>query len=277
MITPKQKWALGGLITLSAAIWTPQIMERVSGGTSAQAGVAAGPAEDEMLRIEMETSGAGGAMASATGVPVREVRPLTPTPAQEGAEMDPGGAPNAPVGSQAIVSEVLRTLRQSEAFSVAESPMPQPVAHGVGEVFQEPESPPELFKFVQANPLRGTIAGETVRVALIGPYRVHLGETVPGTGAVLVEVERGLVVLEDGAVRIELELEPLKTSSALMAERSRQSQNAATGGAVGLGGGGVLPGSTDSGTPPGPIPAAEAAARMNQESNNGPSDLPGDF
>ncbi len=216
MITTKQKWILGGLVTLSASIWTPQVLQRVTGDARTQSSVEAGPAEDEMLSIEMGTTGGGlpsmARPATSTGGTTSGVQAAR-------APLPQGGA----AGSSAIVSEVLQTLRRTEAFGAAARPG-EPVVASTDDavVTQEPEARPSIFTFLESNPLRGTIVGEKVSVALIGKHRVRLGETVPGTGAVLTEIGRGRAKLEDGALSVELELKPLETSAALMNARAQQ-------------------------------------------------------
>ena len=247
MISNKQKWVLGGLVTLSAAIWTPQVMEKVGGATSSQVGVDAGPNEEEMLSIEMET------MGHTTGAMVPAVRRLTPAPATAApsGESPSGQVPagvEAPIlaagdgqltagGSTAIVSEVLRTLRQTEAFKVdnaLEEVVDKPSAEALGEE-EAAAAPPSLVTFLQANPLRGTIVGETTNMALIGKHRVHLGDMVPGTAAVLTEVARGRATLMEGSMMFDLELQPLETSKELMLARSRsQGQSEGAGAGEGL-------------------------------------------
>ena len=87
---------------------------------------------------------------------------------------------------------------------------------------EEPEPElPALLAFVQDHPLRGTIVGETTRMALIGLHRVNVGELVPGTGATLTSVDRGRATLTEGEMVVELVLEPLETSADLMRARSR--------------------------------------------------------
>jgi hypothetical protein len=226
MITNKQKWLLGSLITFSAAVWTPQIMERVGGDTRAQVGVDSGPNEEEMLSIEMETTD----LAPGTARPVANVPAVRST--------EPSGTPVTPLamgdgqlsagGSSAIVSEVLRSLRQTEAFSVDSEIEDDLAEERVAEIFEEPVAePPSLMVFLESHPLRGTIVGDTTKMALIGQHRVHLGDIVPGTGAVLADVKRGRVVIEEGDMSVELTLKPLETSTALMNARS-QAQGAGT-------------------------------------------------
>lgn len=226
MISNKQKWLLGCLITFSAAIWTPQIMERVGGDTKAQVGVESGPNEAEMLSIEMEASEPA-PVPSRTVANVQAVRsvessgtPATPLASGDG-QFSAGG-------SSAIVSEVLRSLRQTEAFSVNDELSDDVVKEQAVEIFEEPLiEPPSLMVFLESHPLRGTIVGDTTKMALIGQHRVHLGDIVPGTGAVLADVERGRVVIEEGDLSVELTLKPLETSTALMNARS-QAQGAGT-------------------------------------------------
>lgn len=242
MISNKQKWLLGGLVTLSAAIWTPQAMERFGGATSSQVSVDAGPNEDEMLSIEMES------MGQAPGAGASTVRRAQAGPGG-GASAGSGSAGSAPGdalvgggeltpgGSSAIVSEVLRTLRQSEAFKVDDGPEEPVRVRESEETVVDEEAPqlPGLFAFIQANPLRGTIVGETTNMALIGKHRVHLGDMVPGTGATLTEVSRGRATLTEGSMTFELELKPLETSEALMLARSQsQAQSQGSSGLAGL-------------------------------------------
>ncbi|QDV06857.1 hypothetical protein Poly30_23740 [Planctomycetes bacterium Poly30] len=240
MITTKQKWALGGLITLSAAVWTPQIMARFGGTTSAQLGVDAGPGEDEMLTIELGTTAPSPRPSTVrTNPPPAQGPsegaydgPAGSSPAAAETATDPLAAPAPATGSRAIVSEVLRTLRQSEAFGIAEEADAATALMDSEGPVSEPDRPPALFTYLETHPLRGTIVGETMSVALIGQNRVRLGEMVPGTSATLVSVERGRATLEEGDITIELELAPLRTSTRLMAERDLQRQNA---GAIGQG------------------------------------------
>ena len=222
MITTKQKWILGGLVTLSASVWTPQLLERVNASTSAQVSVASGPDEAEMLQIEMSTSGTG---STHPGAPLTLTVGTTPT----NSKTTGSSGTIRPGGSTALVSEVLQTLRNTDAFgatafggSVALNPRPALTGVQVAplEPTEEPAAQPALLAFIEGNPLRGTIVGETVSVALIGKHRVRLGETVPGTGAVVSHIERGRVTLDDGSLSVELELQPLETDTALMEARA---------------------------------------------------------
>ena len=211
-------------------------------------------------------------MPGAGGVPSTGAAPQGSAPNDR--PLSAGG--QVPTGSSAIVSEVLRTLRQSEAFGVEDEAEAATAQIETGEAPMEPEVLPELLKFVEQNPLRGTIVGESFSVALIGKMRVRLGEIVPGTGAVLTKVERGRATLDDGGLIVELELRPLETSAALMHEREATRARAATG-ADGLGsfpdGANGLPGaeSAAAGSTPGPRSSG------NQNTNNDPSGSQGDF
>lgn len=222
MITTKQKWILGGLVTLSASVWTPQLLERVNASTSAQVSVASGPDEAEMLQIEMSTSGTGSTHPGAPLTLTVGSNPSASNTAASSGTIRPGG-------STALVSEVLQTLRSTDAFgatafggSAASTARPAADAGEVvaPELDEEPAAQPALLVFIEENPLRGTIVGETVSVALIGKHRVRLGETVPGTGAVVSHIERGRATLDDGSLSVELELQPLETDAALMEARA---------------------------------------------------------
>ncbi len=230
MITNKQKWVLGGLVTLSAAIWTPQVLERVGGGTSSQVALDAGPNEEEMLSIEMESTGQlpGPSGSVSQAVPGGGSTGFVSAPT-EGLSIADGQL--APGGSTAIVSEVLRTLRQTEAFSV-DNELEEVVEEPEAMELEEEAAPelPSLMLFLQENPLRGTLVGDTTQMALIGKNRVHLGEVVPGTGAVLTAVKRGHATLTEGSMVVELTLKPLETSEELMNARSQaQGAGASTG------------------------------------------------
>lgn len=259
MITHKQKLALGGLVTLSAAIWTPQVLQRFASDEGTKASVSSGPDESEMIDIDR-----GGSAGSPMGAGLSVAPPMAMA----------GGT--APVGANAIVSEVLRTLRQSEAFGVENKVVGTTAQIEFGEEVPEPEVLPELVAFVQENPLRGTIVGETYAVALIGKMRVRLGENVPGTGAFLTKVERGRATLNDGGLIIELELRPLETSAALMRQREGDRAGASTG-AVDTepsetGDGGLQATvSNPAGSTSGPL------SDGNQDANNHPSGSQGDF
>lgn len=290
MITTKQKWALGGLILLSAGVWTPQIMARFGGTTSAQLGIESGPGEDEMLSIEMGTMAP---TTMGTSIPMGDAFPdgrsthsVSPNgPATRLPSTGPGGSSHAgpsqeddsmatqgaPTSSRAIVSEVLRTLRQSEAFGIAEEANEAAAILDSEELTPElePELPPAIFTYLESHPLRGTIVGETLNIALIGQHRVRLGETVPGTAAVLVSVERGHATLEEGSLTIELELAPLQTSSTLMAARSLQMQNAGMGTAG--------PGFSSPDGDPASIPQPISPPPASNESNSVPTGSAGDF
>ncbi|MFT5733713.1 MAG: hypothetical protein ACJA2W_002243 [Planctomycetota bacterium] len=286
MITHKQKLALGGLVTLSAAIWTPQVLQRFASDDGTKASVSSGPDESEMIDIDRGGSagspmGAGFSVAppmamagvSGTGsLPSSGSAPLESTLDNR----SPMAGGTAPVGANAIVSEVLRTLRQSEAFGVENKVVGTTAQIEFGEEVPEPEVLPELVAFVQENPLRGTIVGETYAVALIGKMRVRLGENVPGTGAFLTKIERGRATLNDGGLIIELELRPLETSAALMQEREGNGAGASTGavdtGPSETGDGGLqTTESNPAGSTSGPL------SDGNQDTNNHPSGSQGDF
>lgn len=259
MITNKQKWVLGGLVTLSAAIWTPQVLERVGGDTSSQVGVDAGPNEEEMLSIEMETTGQ---LPGDSAPSARRLTGALTGGAGASTGLSAGNGELAPGGSTAIVSEVLRTLRQSEAFNV-DSSLETPAASVTD---QDPQTevqvesePPSLVAFLEENPLRGTIVGESTQMALIGKHRVHVGEVVPGTAATVTEIERGRATLVEGGMTLELELKPLETSEELMRARS-QPQNT-----------GTAEGPMDSN-----IPGGESAPEPTNDAPDSPSsELPG--
>ena len=67
MITTKQKWLLGGLLAMSAGVWTPQILGGGGGGDSSAQVARDGPTEAEMLEMEAEMGSWDNGGAAATG------------------------------------------------------------------------------------------------------------------------------------------------------------------------------------------------------------------
>lgn len=233
MITTKQKVGLGSLITLAGAVWAPQILEMVQARTNAQVGVMSGPDEAEMLAIEQTVTGMPMGPGGLPGAPAAQATtPVSPAPTGTADSQAPpvgsmGSGLGAPAGSSAVMQEVLRTLGRSHAFGLAptETTIFEEDAEASPSEEAELESPPAIFGFLEEQPLRGTIVGESLSIALIGKQRVRLGEIIPGTAATVTEIHRGRVVLEEGGMTLEVELAPLETSEELMRARATAQAN----------------------------------------------------
>lgn len=208
MITTKQKWTLGALVTLSAAIWLPQIVG--SSGTEAQVGLD-GPTEAEMLEMDAEYEAMLAADEGDAGgpAPERVVR----------------RDPESVEGPDQIVGSILGALGTSDVFSRdarhrALEGLAADWARESGEAGATVRSP--LTAFLEDNPLRGTMTSATSRTAMMGSYTLREGDRIPGTDARLVEIERNGVVVENDGARMDVALPPLRASERYARRRARR-------------------------------------------------------
>lgn len=196
MITTKQKWVLGGLVSLSAAIWAPQILGGRS-GTEAQVGLD-GPTEAEMLEMDAEFEEMFESEAS-DGEPQRR----------------PERDPDAVDGPDEIVGSILGALGTSEVFSSQArhetlQGLAADWARESGEAGVVVRTP--LAAFLEDNPLRGTMTGATSKIAMLGSYSLREGDRLPGTEARIVEIRRYAIVVENEGARLDVALPPLRAS-----------------------------------------------------------------
>ena len=206
MITTKQKWILGGLLTVSAGVWTPQLLERASSDPKAQV-VLDGPTEAEMLEIdaEMDEVDFGGGGSGFTRRPAQDRQP---------GQVD---------GPDEIVGSILGALGTSDVFSgEARHRTLQEIADDwarqSGDGLQEQRTP--LAIFLDENPFGATMIGANSRVAMLGSYTLREGDDLPGTGAHVVEIDSGGIVIESGGMTVEIELPPLRASEMYANDRA---------------------------------------------------------
>ncbi|MEM9380062.1 MAG: hypothetical protein AAGB93_08940 [Planctomycetota bacterium] len=216
MITTKQKWLLGGLVAMSAGVWTPQILGG-SGDSTAQVGLD-GPTEAELLEMEEEfwedeadAPDGPGSGTSAGGSAAAERRP---------GEID---------GPDEIVGSILGALGTSEVFSgEARHKTLQEIAdewaRESGDVVEAPRSP--LAQFLEANPFNGTMTGESDRIAMLGAYTVREGDKLPGTAATVREVTRNSLTIATEDEEVRIDLPPLRASMRFAREREAERRRA---------------------------------------------------
>lgn len=218
MMTPKQKWMMAGLVPVCLAVWVPQFLN--TGQTSGQVSID-GDMDAEFMPDDSMTGDVGSGDASYGG--------LSNTSGGGRAASASGGTSEALAGRSEssglsdrsrglLVADVLKTLGASEAFRVPGSrsdavvngllPGESTALEGSG---VEPELVSPMVSFVEEHPLRGTMAGETVRFAVFGSYRVAEGDLLPGTGAKVMEIKRTGVVIQEAGMSLEVTLPPLQT------------------------------------------------------------------
>ncbi|MEM1452334.1 MAG: hypothetical protein AAF957_12405 [Planctomycetota bacterium] len=221
MITTKQKWLLGGLLAMSAGVWTPQILGGGGGGDSSAQVALDGPTEAEMLEMEAEMGSWDNGGASATGGAVGA--------GASGGTTSSDRQPGEVDGPDEIVGSILGALGTSEVFSgEARHKTLQEIAdewaRESGDVVEVQRSP--LAQFLEDNPFNGTMTGETDRIAMVGAYMVREGDTLPGTAAVVREVTRNSLTLATDAEEVRIDLPPLRAS--LRYARERESERRRT-------------------------------------------------
>lgn len=250
MITTKQKIALGALFPVAAAVWGPQALEMVQGEeTKSQVGVDAPSVHVDggapMGAYGPDGGADPGAMPGAPVGPGPGADPTMGTDMSMDMGMDMGG-PSAPTGAgssptasgdvgdpSAVLDDVLKALRGADAFRAgpafdAGTPTFNAGQPGSGTQYTRSDRQPTatpIDAFLSANPLRGTLTGTDDRYALLGSHRLHEGDPIPGTFAVLTSVKRGHVVLTIGEETVELDLPPLRADPS----RARKSQNDGAG------------------------------------------------
>ena len=229
-MTPKQKWTIACLVPVCLGVWVPQFFgdSETSGQVSLE-----GPTEAELLAVDA-MPGEPGAPEPAQG----GGRPRTGGDGSVGTSMqgDPAGDGTNSVQDRSrglLVADVLKTLGASEAFRVPGSKSDAVVQGINSEEVAEPDVFTEfdslMVNFVEEHPLRGTMAGETMRFAVFGSYRVAEGDLLPGTGALVAEIFRTGVRIEEAGLSLEVTLPPLQTRPANSSQDSR-AQGAGQGG-----------------------------------------------
>ncbi len=257
MMTPKQKWTIAGLVPVCLAVWVPQLLN--SGTTSGQVSLD-GPAESEIMPGETMpgVSGAGAPHQSGGQGPA-------PSPGGGSQPSGPGDKAGGDAGTDRsrgmLVADVLKTLGASEAFRVPGSrsdAVVQGIANGetgeeegAGEFSSSAQLVSPMVSFVEDHPLRGTMAGETTRFAVFGSHRVREGELLPGTGAVVAEIRRTGVRIEEAGMTLEVSLPPLQTRP-----RSASTQETGQGSPQGASPGGTDAPSTSNSIGPVSVPEA---------------------
>lgn len=218
MMTPKQKWTIAGLVPVCLAVWVPQFLNsnETSGQVSVDGEMGAEMMADESMAGDMahDDETVSGSMSTGGGRASSSSSSGTSQAATGGA--GPSGVRDRSRGL--LVADVLKTLGASEAFRVPGSTSdalvnglnPSGSSEFEGLNDDEPQVVSPMVSFVEENPLRGTMAGATMRFAVFGSYRVSEGDLLPGTGAMVTEIKRTGVVIQEAGMSLEVTLPPLQ-------------------------------------------------------------------
>ncbi len=235
MITTKQKCALGGLLAMSAAVWTPQLLARMNDDTSASV-APDGPDEAEMAAIDAEfdlmMAGDSGMDGFSDG-PLQAPSAAMPTRAD--VDGSSGGSPLDPVagglvGPDALLASIAAALGQGSTFGGGTGPGVLRDSR-VGRSWpgatpaqseEDAANTSATLVFLRTHPLRGTFVTESRAFAIFGAHRLAPGDSLPGTAASVVSVGRSRVVVEEAGMSVEVELPPLQTSEARMSAQAAQ-------------------------------------------------------